>query len=259
MHPTGFDVFIWAASFAENSLLAIVLFFRGRASSFPFFTLYILFQVIDNIVSYFVLRAPLSTYQYYYWSENLLEEMLKLLVFYEVAVHVFRPTGVWARDIRKTFIGLACLSFMVAALLTWLAQPKVARLIQTVVLRGNFFSAVLLSELCVGMVVLSGTVGLPWKTHVARIAQGLGTYSLVRVGTGVIQNAMGIHSGGHSYTRSNHASEIAYLVCCFYWIITLYAEAPAPRELPEAMRMQIYTLQRQVENDLARIRAWRKG
>src|SRR5579872_1311888 len=107
MHPTGFDLFTWAASFTGNALLAIVLFFRGRARSFPFFTLYILYQVVDNIASYFVIRAAsFATYQHYYWSVNLLEEVLRLLVFYEVAVHVFRPTGVWARDIRKTFIGL---------------------------------------------------------------------------------------------------------------------------------------------------------
>jgi hypothetical protein len=259
MHATGFDLFTWAASFTGNVLLAIVLFVRGRARSFPFFSLYILFQAVDNIVSYFVIRASLGTYQHYYWSVNVLEEVLKLLVFYEVAVHVFRPTGVWARDIRKTFIGLVCLSFMVASLLTWLAQPTAPRFIETVVLRGNFFSAVMLSELCVGMVVLSGTVGLPWKTHVARIAQGLGTYSLVRLGTGVIQNALGIHPGSHTFMRSSYASDLTYIVCCFYWIVTLYAEAPAPRELPEAMRMQIYTLQKQVENDLARIRDWRNG
>ena len=258
MHLTGFDRFIWAASFTGNVLLAIVLFVRGRARSFPFFTSYILVQGVDNIVACFVIQAPYRTYQNYFWSENLVEEILKLFVFYEVAVHVFRPTGVWARDIRKTFIGLVCLSFIVAACLTWLAQPVAPRPIQTVVMRGNFFSAVLLSELCVGMVVLSGTVGLPWRTHVARIAQGLGTYSIVRVATGIIQNAVGIHAGRHIITRSSHASDMTYIICAFYWVVTLYAEAPAPRELPEEMRMQIYTLQRQVENDLTRIRTWRK-
>lgn len=260
MHSFEFAAFAWTTSFIGNVLLAIVLFVRGRARSFPFFTIYIVAQVLNSILLYFVInRASLETYQYSYWFTNWLEQILQFCVFYEIAVHVFCPTGVWARDVHRTFIGLIGLSLIVASLLTWLAQPSTPRFVLTLYLRTSFFSAALLSELCVGMVVLSGTVGLPWKTHVARIAQGLGTYSLVRVGTGIIENAVGLHPGRHVYLNSSHASDLTYIVCSFYWLVTLWAEAPAPRELPEAMRMQIYTLQRQVESDLMRIRAWRKN
>ena len=260
MQLTGFDLFTWIAAFIANASLAIILFARGRARSFPFFTLYILAQVLDSVAAYFLIyRGSALAYQHYYWSINAVEEILKLCVFYEVAIHVFCPTGVWARDVRKTFVGLICLSVLLAGLLTWLAHPYAPRLVQALDLRGNFFSSVLLSELCVGMVVLSGTVGLPWKTHVARIAQGLGTYSLVRVTIFMMQNVAGIHAGRHIITMTTHASDSIYIACALYWIVMLWAEAPAPRELPEAMRMQIYTLQRQVENDLTRIRAWRKS
>ena len=258
MQSSGFAVFAWIASFLGNLLLALVLFYRGRARSFPIFTVYIVTQIIDLIVLYVVIRhASLTIYRYFYWSTNWLEQILQICVFYEIAVHVFCPTGVWARDVRKTFMGLIVLSLIMASLLTWLAHPSAPYLHITLYLRSSLFSAVLLSELCVAMVVLSGTVGLPWKTHVARIAQGLGAYSIVRVATGIIQNAVGIHPGWHVYTISSHASDMTYIICAFYWVATLYAEAPAPRELPEAMRLQIYTLHRQVENDLTRIRAWR--
>jgi len=258
-HLTGFDIFTWIASFLVNGTLAIILFVRGRARSFPFFTAYILEQVVDAIVAYFViLHAAALTYQKYAWTAASIEEMLKLCVFYEVAVHVFCPTGSWARDVRKAFLVLICLSVVIAVLLTWLAHPYAPRFIQTQILRGNFFSSVLLSELCVGMVVLSGTVGLPWKTHVARIAQGLGAYSLARVGILTIQNVVGIHGGRHIITRTSHVNDSIYIACALYWVVMLWAEAPATRELPAAMKMQIYTLNRQVENDLRRIRTWRQ-
>ena len=60
---------------------------------------------------------------------------------------------------------------------------------QVVVIKGNFFSSVAMSELFVGMIALSVKSGLPWKTHVARISQGLGVYSIVDL---VIET-------GHSY------------------------------------------------------------
>jgi len=259
MHWSGFAVFAWIASFLLNLLLAFVLFYRGRAPSFPFFTVYVVEQIVDLIALYVVTRhASLTVYRYFYWSTNWLEQILQVCVFYEIAVHVFCPVGVWARDVRRTFVGLIVLSLVVASLLSWLAHPTAPYLFVTFYLRTSFFSAALLSELFVGMAMLSATAGLLWKTHVARIAQGLGIYSIVRLAAGIIQNAAGIHPGWHVYTISSHTSDMTYIICAFYWVVTLYAEAPAPRELPEEMRMQIYTLQRQVENDLTRIRAWRK-
>jgi hypothetical protein len=166
---------------------------------------------------------------------------------------------VWARDVRKTILGLAGASVIVVLLLTWLADPVAPLPIQGFILRSSFFSAALMSELFVGMVVLSGTVGLPWKTHAARIAHGLGAYSIVCVGLGIINNFVGLSGGTYIFTQLSHLRSVVWMICEGYWIVTLWAEAPAPRELPEAMRLQICTLQTQLENDLIRIRAWRRN
>jgi hypothetical protein len=172
-------------------------------------------------------------------------------------MHVFRPIGVWARDVWKTFIGMACVSVVVALPLTWLAVPSTATLARALVVRGPFFCAVLMSELFVGMLALSATEGLPWKTHVARIAQGLGAYSVVCVLTYTIPNYFG--NEPHVYAVLASLRNAVYVVCEGYWIVMLWQEAPAPRELPESMLTQIYALQRQVEDDLISIRDWRRS
>lgn len=254
MHLSGFDLFAWAASSVGQVVLLVVLFVRRRAWSFPIFTLYFLSQICTTTSAYFIFyRCSLRTFQYFFWSTGLLDQALQLLVLFEVALHVFRPTGVWARDVLKTFIGMTGASVMVALLLTWLAHPIAPRPIQTLVLRSDFFSAALMSELLVVMVALSATVGLPWKTHVARIAQGLGTFSIVSVGIGIAA----IVARRGTYHHLSYLRDITYLVCEAFWIVMLWAEAPAPRELPEKMKMQIYSLQRHLEDDLIRIRAWR--
>jgi len=101
---------------------------------------------------------------------------------------------VWARDVRTTFAGMVCASVIVALLLTWLAHPSAPFAIQTFILRSNLFSAALMSELFVGMVVLSSIAGLPWKTHVARIAQGFGAYSIFCVAKGIVVNYIWLES-----------------------------------------------------------------
>jgi hypothetical protein len=257
MSMSSFERFVWAATFCAQALLLFVLWIRRRAQVFPAFTAYISENIAKTLFLYFVFyHLSRRAYFYSYWYLGIVDEALQLLVFYELAFHVFCPTGVWARDVPRTFVGLFCASAVLALLLTWLAEPAARLPIQTFFLRSNFFAAALLSELLVGTLVLSVTVGLPWKTHAARIAQGLGAFSIICVARDIVSNYVGIGRDTHIFNELAHIKTLAYLGCEVYWIVTLWQEAPAPRELPEAMRMKIYTLQKQVEHDLRRIRAW---
>jgi hypothetical protein len=258
MQLSGFDRFVWAAAFSGHVLLLLVLFIRRRAGSFPTFTALIAANIGKTVILYIVFyELSARTYRGYYWSLNIGTEILQLFVIYELAAYVFRPTGVWARDVRITFIGATGLASIVALLLTCLAHPTARLPIQTFIVRSNFFSAVLMSELFVSMVVLSSSAGLPWKTHVARIAQGLGAYSIVCVATATIVNYVGLKDHGHFYSQISHLETLTYIGCEAFWIVMLWQEAPAPRELPESMRMQIYVLQKRLEYDLIKIRTWR--
>jgi hypothetical protein len=260
MHLSGFDRFAWAAGFIFQVILVLVLCVRHRARDLPIFTAYIVVQILMTVVLYPILyHSTFATYQHWYWALTILDEIAELLVIYEIAAQVFCPTGVWAQDIRQTFTYIAIASVGVALLLAWVAQPAAPRPIQTFILRNDLFSGVLMSELFVGMAFLSSTVGLPWKTHAARITQGLGAFSIVCVILDSIANFVGLGPGHHTFTELSRIRGAFYLVCEVYWIVMLWAEAPAPRELPEALRIQIYSLQRQVENDLIRIRSWRNN
>jgi hypothetical protein len=260
MNLSYFDRFVWAASLYGQALLILVLWTRGRVKSFPIFTAYIAESIATNLALYFI-RYHLSrpTYSHAYHTLGFVDEALQLLVVYELAVHIFCPTGVWASDVRKTFLALVGASFAIAFLLTWLAHPAGSLPVDTFLLRSNFFSAALMSQLFVGMMILSATVGLPWKTHVARIAQGLGAYSLFCVAKNIVLAYVDISKHPQVFRELSHLRILTYLGCEAYWIVLLWQKAPAPRDLPEAMRAQIYTLQKQVEYDLVRIRAWRKN
>jgi hypothetical protein len=166
----------------------------------------------------------------------------------------FRPLGQWARDIRGALSWLLVAIVAVAAGLTWLAAPPVRLWMQAVVIKSNFFSSVCLSELFVGMVVLSVKSGLPWKSHVARISQGLGVYSGIDL---LIETGHSYFGAGRStqvYAVLSHFRMSAYLVCVAYWIVMLWRNAPEPRKLPDSLRGQLIRLQRSVDSDLDKIR-----
>jgi hypothetical protein len=258
MNLSVFDRCAWVTGLCGQVLLLLVLWVRRRAKSFPVFTLYVAWSVLSTAILTVVLfRQSHRVYFYAYWYAEFIDEALQLLVFYELAVQVFCPTGTWASDVRKTFFGLVGVSGLLAFLLSWLAHPAARLPIQIFLLRSNFFSAVLLSELFIGSMVLSITAGLPWKTHVARIAQGLGAYSLICAARDIASTYAGIGRDTHIFSELDRLRVVAYVMCETYWIVMLWRDAPAPRELPEAVRIKLYTLQKQVEDDLSWIRKWK--
>jgi hypothetical protein len=258
MHLTGIDFFFWAVGFFGNLGLLFVLWYRRLAKGFPFFTALALLSVLRNIVLYFVLRyGTRNNYFYAYWCLAIIDTVLQLCIVYEIASRVFRPVGVWAPDVRGSFSWMLGLSVTVALGLSWLASPPAPTWRQSFVTRGNLFAAALISELFILMMALSTSARLPWRTHAAKIAQGLGAYSLVIM----------LIETGHSYfgvgeVRNfrflSHIRIAAYLSCVAYWTVMLWRAEEPSREMTAEMRERLFTLQRLVTYDLQELRSRKK-
>jgi len=263
MGLSGIQQFLWVSGFCGNCILLAVLLARKRAAIFPAFTVLVAFSITKTIILFLIaLRFGIRRSVPYFdafWTLGYIGEVLELVVFYELARHVFCPTGTWARDTRRAFQWLIAASVLLALGLSLLASPSSSRWYQTYQLRSDFFISMLMSELFVGMMVLAASAGLPWKTHVAKISQGFGISAIISLILQGANNYFGVGNGRHTYAVIGNAERISTLFFIGFWIVTLWREAPAPRELPDAMLMQIYTLQRRVENDLVRIRNWRRS
>jgi hypothetical protein len=260
MHLSGLDLLFWAASFLGHLALLFVLCERHRAKLFPFFTALISTNIVRTIALYLVMQhGTRADYFYTYWSLTVLDTILQFCVAYEMASHVFRPMGgVRSSDLRKSSIWLLGLSLVVASGLTWLASPPTRFLVQSIVIKANFFAAAWMSELFVGMMTLSLRVKRPWNTHVAAISKGFGVYSMLGVIIESGQACFGVGQSTRAYTDLSHLRIAVYLGCVVYWIVTLWCDAPPSQQLTEEMRAQLFTLQRKVEYDLLSIRSRRE-
>lgn len=255
MHLTGLDLLFWAAGFGAHLTLLGVLLIRGRFRTFPIFTAFILSNLGRTVALYFVEHhGNRTSYFYTFWSLGILDTVLQLAVVYEMYSRTFRPLGAWARDIRGTFAWIAAVTIAVAAGLTWMAAPHARLWMQVAVIKGNFFSSVAMSELFVGMIALSVKAGLPWKTHVARISQGLGAYSMIDLVIETGHSYFGVGRNTQIYALLSHFRMSAYLICVAYWIVMLWHNAPDQRKLPDSLRGQLIRLQNVVDSDLERIR-----
>jgi len=260
MHLTGLDLLFWAAGLGAHFILLSVLLIRRRFMVFPIFTAFVVSNIGRTVALGLVeLYGTKASYFYTYWSLAILDTALQLAVVYEMYSQTFRRRGAWARDLHSALIWLVIVSVAVAAGLTWLATPHVRLWMQVVVIKGTFFSSACMSELFVGMIVLAVRAGLPWRTHVARISQGLGVYSLIDVLIEAAHSYLGVGRNTQTYTMLSHFRMSAYLVCVTYWIVMLWRDEPRSRKLPKDFRGQLIQLQSMVDSDLERIRARRRS
>jgi hypothetical protein len=124
--------------------------------------------------------------------------------------------------------------------------------------KGNLFAAALQSELFVAMMALSMDARLPWRTHVAKIAQGLGAYSLLAVLIETGHSYFGVGRQLPAFLVLSHIRMAAYLVCVNYWIINLWREERPGRRMTSEMREKMFTLQTLVEYHLHDLRSRKK-
>jgi len=194
-------------------------------------------------------------YFYTYWSLTVLDTILQLCVVYEIASRVFRPLDVWGNDVQNNFLWLLSLSVCVATGLTWLASPPARTWMQAFATKGNLFAAALQSELFVAMMALSISARLPWKTHVAKIAQALGAYSLLGVLIETGHSYFGVGRELPAFIVLSHLRMAAYLACVTYWVINLWRDERPARRMTPQMRENMFTLQTLVEYDLQNLRS----
>jgi len=251
MRPNTLDFSFWAAGLLGHAILLAVLLARGRFRQMPFFSALIASNIVETVTLFCIFRAGTDTAYYYaYWGFALLEAGLKLAVLYEVADSVYRPVGVWARDVRCQISLLACASVLAALVLAWWASPPAKTFLESFVIRGNLFIAVLLSMLFAAILATSSQVGLAWRNHIWQVAIGLGVYSMI---TFVVE---GMHSyfgfAGHValYTLLSRIRIAVYVGLLCYWIQMIWLNEPKRRPVTPAMRASLFALR----NQLARLK-----
>lgn len=255
MSLTGFDLFVWAASFIGHLILLSVLIGKKRYNVFPAFTGLILFSLIRTPILYFLYSHHSASYFNTYWALAGIDAALGFAIVLQGASIVFRPTGAWAPDVRAALWLTIAVSVAIAGVLTYLAAPAAVAPVQIEIVKGKFLAATLMTELFVGMMTLSARVGLPWRPHVMHICTGLGIYAAFCVIVDTTISCYGIRAGSELYGNLSHARILFYLAVLTYWIVALLRNPPERGSLPPGLGRQLGALQQQLDADLVRVRA----
>ena len=246
------DNALWAASFAGNLILFVVLLFRKRWQNFPVFTTLIGYYVVENIIVFLVYRFDPLLYTKVYWATFSIDFLLQVALIFEVARVVLRPTGTWLQDARTSFIVSGTVGAMIAAALTFAVHPSVPKTIDAWGIRAYLFTSLIFCELFVVMMFAAQQLGLVWRNHVMGLGQGLTAWAWISAMIDV----------GHSYYGANHLYDfkalehirtLAYIAAVIYWTITFWLSEPERRPLSNDMRKYLVALHQKVQYDSTQV------
>jgi hypothetical protein len=209
---------IWAAGLLGHLLLLTVLFMRGRAARFPWFTLLIIFYLVRSVGLVAGLRisghpAPLLA--------TILIDFADVLLQFAVLAEL---TGIGLRpltSIRRVTLPLLLLASGVVIVLR-LAPSRHASLPTTLVLI-HFLLSLLFVEWAIVLAILLRPMRLSWRSHVAAISFGFGVYSAALLAGG------GYFTTGREmrdYVFFSFFRIVVYLLILLWWAVSLWLPEP---------------------------------
>lgn len=252
MNFTLLDQVLWAAGFAGNLVLLLVLIARGRWKSFPVFTTWIGFNTLRTILLFFIYRYGSDhTYLVVYWSASYLDLALQLGLIYEIARSVLKPAERWVHDVRNLFLGLAIAGAIVAIAIAYFIKPTSTSRLAFWIEKGNLFSSMIIVELVVSMIFASSHLGLVKDSHVLRIGEALAVWAAVALFSEGAYSHLGAkwHGVVLDYIRT-----FTYLFVTIYWIISLWRPEPERRTLSPDMQAYLDNLHKQLQSELSHIK-----
>lgn len=236
---------LWATGFCELIALILVLIVRRRWRVFPVFGTYISFQIIETVGLYSVHRfgSP-EAYFLFFWAGAIVDLGLQIAVVFELSRNVLKPTGTWVSDARKMFLSLALIGTVLAAVISYAANPSVPNSLDNWLEKGNLFAAMLNAQLFVAMGLASTRLGLAWRHHVMGIATGWAAWAVVGLFVEAAYSYFGTTWHGFAF---DDVRIVAYQIATVYWIINLWLPEPETRTLSAEMQSYLVGLHQHVK------------
>jgi hypothetical protein len=249
------DNVLWAAGVLGAAALLTVLVYRRRAAAFPFFTAWIAFQVALSTLLFLVYRhGAARLYAKIYWISVLLDFLLQLAVVFELAAIVLRPTGTWLRDARAHFWTIGTAGALLAAAVAFVVHPAARSSLDAWEVRGNLFTAMIICELFLAMLIASNRLGLHWRNHVMGLGKGLTTWAMVSFS---VESTHSLLGEAWHFSALEHLRILAWLFALGYWIRVFWLPEPERLPLSPEMRNYLVDLHQRVRYDLAKVRPFK--
>ena len=234
-----------------DAILCLVMITKRRVGSFPaLFSLLLLDSMCSALLYAVDPKFSSSLYFRLYIAYDFLSFAVQIWILLEVARCVLRPAGFWVKAAIKPLALAAGLGCVLAFIASISLQPSGLNRPASIQLQAEIFMSLLTCELVVAMMLSAKEVGLPWRSHVMAIGQGLMLWALVDATIEGVSAYLGPHS--HYYQLFYYIRSINYFVVVSYWTVSLWRNEPARRPISPALRKYVIALNERVQYDLGK-------
>jgi hypothetical protein len=169
-----------AAGLVLQAALAFVLVRRKLARFYPAFLIYLLLNLVEDPLGWALQASDPNLYLRYYFVVTILDYVLQLLILFEIARNVIRPSK---RSIPFPIVPVAIVGILLCALIAASFSPQVQLIglshTREILIRVSLLLAILKILLFVTLAVFAQVLGIGWKSHVLQLASGFAFYGAV--------------------------------------------------------------------------------
>jgi hypothetical protein len=210
---------LWIAPVPVFVCLAALMRRRKLAAEFPFFFAFVLFQVVDFAVVFYVYHRSQQQYFYAYWTLSAVGIGLGFGVLYEVFTGIFRPFA----DLRKLgamlFRWAALVLLLAAAMLATASKPAAQTPLFATILNLMRSIEVMQCGLVLLMLLCSSYLGVTLRHRIFGIALGFGlTAAIDLVAVALLANL-----GVQAKLFFQLSQMLAYNISALLWLGYVYA------------------------------------
>ena len=193
----------FAVGLLLQAALCFVIFRKRLARLYPIFILYLLLNLIEDPLGWF-LRDHVSAYRHFYFIVTILDYVLQLLIIFEIGQNVVRPSR---RSIPFPILPIATVAVLLCAIVAASFSRQVQaggteHLVQ-VSMQVTLGLAILKLLVFAALAGFAQVLGIGWKSHVLQLATGLAFYA----GASLLIQISSSH-----LSTGDRASYIAHLV-----------------------------------------------
>jgi hypothetical protein len=213
MHLWTVDNVSIAAGLVLQAALAFVLIQRNLARLYPIFLLYLLLNLVEDPLGW-ALQGSDTLYLRYYFVVTILDYILQLLILFEIARNVIRPSK---RSIPFPVAPVAIVGVLLCALIAASFSPQVQLIglghTREILIRVSLLLAILKILLFVTLAVFAQVLGIGWKSHALQLASGLAFYGAVSL---IVQLSSTRVAGSDNTSYVVHLTRLAQIQSAAY-------------------------------------------
>jgi hypothetical protein len=239
MELNHWDIILWISGYVGNICLMAVLCAKKRYKAFPWFTLFLANELVqDPLLALLAHYGSAKHYFYTYWSLDVLDSLLLLLVIFELSRTVTRVIDEYKNIFRPRDLFWLAAALLITVISCLALAPRLPNPIVTLALKAATMASITMCGLTVYVFLAAFFYGVRFRVHAVSITYGLTAFSLTRM---LVYVAVLSTGSADVWELLSRWSKPVYILMLFGWSLMLWLEEPKRKISPEMCELIVRT------------------